>query len=71
MDSMRTLSRNQLKAIKGGEALGCLVCTTPGGTEYWDRIPRPEPPHVQCHSIYPVYNLDDIVGIYFDSCPFL
>jgi hypothetical protein len=64
MEALQVLSRSEMKNIKGGAGL-CLVCTTPNGTESWNRSDGGDA-DAECQAIYPAYG-SEVTG-YWATC---
>lgn len=62
MENLITLSRDEMKNIMAGG--GCLICTTPNGTEGWYHDDVTDPDNPTCDEIYPAYNPDEASGGY-------
>ncbi|HTN08412.1 hypothetical protein [Agriterribacter sp.] len=69
--STEVLTREHLKTIIGGDGgsggscpngYWWLVCTTPGGVEWWCRSSNSGNANMLCEGIYPAYNPDNVSG---------
>ncbi|WP_205720283.1 hypothetical protein [Fodinibius halophilus] len=61
MSFMKTLSRDEMKNVKAGDAY--LYCETPNGFESWYRTDTTINPTDACRDIYPAYG-DSVSGTY-------
>ncbi len=66
----KLLSKEQQKSVKGGIGGDCsyrLCCTTPNGTECWNRSSMNGGAGSVCQGIYPAYG-GNVSGVWEETC---